>query len=320
MPYLKHYNIKLHEIASSTIQTRLNRATNKNDNFAKSHEFLKLKENKREKDLMSDNVPFDEFIKNVGETYHKRNSSKPVTPFIDKDIQINDDNQKNPKIIINNFLSTKENKIGDKNSKKHEESFENFFDQQKEINNQKPSKLFDGKMNDNLKKQNTAEETKNQNAKNEEFNEKNEKEKIDINLKIDKGNLEEKIENKEVKDEIAENKEKENKNDNGKENTVNNADEPEIIESLPNLKNILSTNTLLSEFANIELSNCEFFLRNLRRRHIVVSSFMENSILYSRSKRIGNFIVQCEIMMFIITILYTLNLSNLNFVNKSILN
>jgi hypothetical protein len=294
LPYLKNYNFNLHDFVSTTVKMRLSKAIKQDDHIEiNKKDIITLKENDRLNDFVDDNVPYEEFIKRYGEKNHIRPGiSKPVTPFINK-------TRKGTAIkIVNNFIPKEEDKLDDILGNP-------FKTHDKEI---KPSDYIQDKNSD------SKTEIINNNQKLEENSHKilNEVKSIQVNKKDVKP-----VENEKKEENYEESKRDENKNlvvevkkkEENDDQTVH-----EVIETLPDLKMSLNENTLLTEFANIELTLCEFFCRNLGRRHIVISSFLENSILYSRSKRIGNFVVQCGIMMMITSILYTLNLNTLYFV------
>jgi hypothetical protein len=79
------------------------------------------------------------------------------------------------------------------------------------------------------------------------------------------------------------------------------------VEDLPNLAKKYHYEARLVEFAAIDLNWGEFYRRNLYTRHIVIVSVAKVSVVYGSFKRIGNFCSLLYMMMFFVSIWFTID-------------
>ena len=73
---------------------------------------------------------------------------------------------------------------------------------------------------------------------------------------------------------------------------------------LPDLNTDVTWNKLLMEFYNLEISQFDFFKNNFNKRYILYNLFSNYSLIYPKYKRIINFIAQCCLYTFFLSILF----------------
>ena len=76
-------------------------------------------------------------------------------------------------------------------------------------------------------------------------------------------------------------------------------------EELPQLPLKLSIEQKQIELSRLSLTWCQFFIKNLLNRYLLLTSFARFSICYSRYKRIGNFVSQQFLYLFFLSIFFT---------------
>ena len=76
-------------------------------------------------------------------------------------------------------------------------------------------------------------------------------------------------------------------------------------EDLPKLAVDLDLEQLLNEFHDIDIYFFEFLNKNIKSRHILVTTFDKLSIVYARYQRVGNFVTQLALYGFFLSIFFT---------------
>ena len=95
----------------------------------------------------------------------------------------------------------------------------------------------------------------------------------------------------------------------GKDNVEDGSSKP-----LPTLDEEFDEDACYTEFSNLDLTFWEFFRRNLNERHTIFSNFCNVSIIYGRSKKIGNLCITLFLKMLILVIFFTID-EDMNLVN-----
>ena len=86
---------------------------------------------------------------------------------------------------------------------------------------------------------------------------------------------------------------------------------------MPELDEEFDENSRIVEFANIDLTFWEFFKRNIKVRHTILSLILNISITYGRFKKIGNFCTLLSLKILINVIFLTIE-SDLNIVYNNL--
>ena len=76
-------------------------------------------------------------------------------------------------------------------------------------------------------------------------------------------------------------------------------------ETMPDLAKVLTFEKRMEEFHNISAFFTSFLTKNLKSRHILITTFNKKSIIYERYQRAGNFAAQLSMFAFFLSIFFT---------------
>ena len=76
-------------------------------------------------------------------------------------------------------------------------------------------------------------------------------------------------------------------------------------EQLPELNRVLTFEKRMEEFHSISVPFTSFLMKNLKSRHILITTFDKKSIIYQRYQRAGNFAAQLSMFAFLLSIFFT---------------